>query len=304
MNHGDAPLVSVCIPTYNRAQLLERAIDSLLNGDYKNIEIIISDNASTDETSSVCARMCLMDGRIKYHRQESNLGPTNNFDFVRQRAIGKYFIWLGDDDFLDGNYLTACVNALEADGSFLLVSGKAAYHKGDKIITHYGAIIQLNCESPFVRVRKYFRKVTENGIYCGVHRRSELCDCGIPNCLAGDWIWLAKILIRGKAKMLEEPLIFRQYGANTSSNFENIVNILNQPKWHGKFPWIATLINCARFVTEDAYIFSKKSIQFSAVIGLIVVSTISFRMIGDNIVILYRKIRKARGCVLKLFGRI
>jgi glycosyltransferase involved in cell wall biosynthesis len=72
-------LVSIGIPTYNRAELLKRAIESALNQDYKNIEVIISDNASTDDTESICQFYCNQDARLKYVRHSQNRGPGANF---------------------------------------------------------------------------------------------------------------------------------------------------------------------------------------------------------------------------------
>src|SRR4029078_4573899 len=108
MDHTQ-PLVSIGIPTYNRGSLLHRSIDSALNQDFENIEIVISDNASTDETPQVCLSYAAKDRRIKYIRQTTNLGPTTNFNEVLKHASGVFFMWLGDDDWIDTSYVRTCV---------------------------------------------------------------------------------------------------------------------------------------------------------------------------------------------------
>ncbi len=68
------PLVSIGIPTYNRASVLRRAVESALTQDHTNLELVISDNASTDETEAVCQEFCERDNRVRYIRQKTNRG--------------------------------------------------------------------------------------------------------------------------------------------------------------------------------------------------------------------------------------
>ena len=100
-----APLVSIGIPTYNRERLIGRAIESALHQDYPNIEIVISDNASTDATPEICRRYAQEQPNVRYVQQSRNLGATRNFDAVLQQSSGQFFMWLGDDDWLDPNYV-------------------------------------------------------------------------------------------------------------------------------------------------------------------------------------------------------
>jgi glycosyltransferase involved in cell wall biosynthesis len=243
------PLVSVCIPTYNRARKLQRAVDALLASSYKNLEIIISDNASSDDTEIICAALAQSDCRVRYFRHPENQGPTANFEYARSLATGKYFLWHGDDDYLDPNYIGTCVAELENDPSLVLASGVAAYHQGDSNISRYGNIIQPNSESPMLRVIKYLWLVADNSIFCGAYRRTSVEECAMPNCLAGDWIWIAEVLLKGKAKMLPTIHVYRQYGDNTSSTHRRIVSTIGAPPWHGKHPALAVSINSARNIS-------------------------------------------------------
>src|SRR5229473_2324672 len=105
---NSAPLVTIGLPTYNRASELKRAVESVLAQDYSNLELVISDNASTDDTQLVCERFCAQDNRIRYIRQPTNRGAAANFHEVLQRAGGEFFMWLGDDDWLDSSYVAQC----------------------------------------------------------------------------------------------------------------------------------------------------------------------------------------------------
>ncbi len=107
------PLVSVGLPTWNRAHLLPKALDSLLNQTYQNIEYIISDNASTDGTEKLLRDYALRDPRIHYIRQPVNIDGIRNRDIVLAPARGKYFMWVSDDDWWDLHFVETLVDVLE-----------------------------------------------------------------------------------------------------------------------------------------------------------------------------------------------
>jgi len=99
------PLVSICIPTFNRAQMVLRAIESCINQTYKNIEIVVSDSASADNTREVVLNYANRDSRIKYFRNETNIGSGRNFLECAKSATGYFIQALGDDDWLSRNYV-------------------------------------------------------------------------------------------------------------------------------------------------------------------------------------------------------
>ena len=106
-----APLVSICIPTYNRVKLLERTIRSALAQSYTHFEIIITDNSENDESRSFVSS--LDNPRIRYFKNETNLGFLKNIEKVASLATGKYFVVLMDDDLLKPRFLERMVDAFE-----------------------------------------------------------------------------------------------------------------------------------------------------------------------------------------------
>lgn len=92
------PFFSICIPTYNRAKDLRVAISVCLRQTCRNFELIISDNASTDETEKVVKSF--KDERIRYFKNKINIGSENNFQKVFSYASGEYIFSMGDDDFI------------------------------------------------------------------------------------------------------------------------------------------------------------------------------------------------------------
>jgi glycosyltransferase involved in cell wall biosynthesis len=106
------PLVSVGVPVYNGEKYLAGALDSLCAQDYSELEIIISDNASTDETADICAEYAKRDGRIQYFRNVDNLGAVPNFNRLVGLARGDFFLWAAHDDRWLPGFISACVGRL------------------------------------------------------------------------------------------------------------------------------------------------------------------------------------------------
>lgn len=108
------PRVSIGMPVYNGANFIRRSVKSLLSQDCEDFELIISDNASTDETESICRELAVGDARIRYFRNEANVGAARNYNRVFQAAEGKYFKWAAHDDECHRAMLGRCVEFLDA----------------------------------------------------------------------------------------------------------------------------------------------------------------------------------------------
>ena len=114
------PLLSIGLFLYNGDRFLESALDSILNQTLRDFELIISDNCSTDRSEEICRRYATADSRIRYYRNERNMGAGWNTRNVYFKATGKYFKWAAHDDILEPDHLRVCVDALEADDSVVL----------------------------------------------------------------------------------------------------------------------------------------------------------------------------------------
>ena len=105
------PLVSIGIPTYNRAENnLSKVIERALGQTYRNVEVIVSDNCSSDRTPELM--QSIKDTRLRYIRQDSNIGPNNNFNACLSQARGEYFLLFHDDDMIDVNLIETCISSL------------------------------------------------------------------------------------------------------------------------------------------------------------------------------------------------
>lgn len=104
------PKFTIGIPTFNRSALLAESLRSAMNQSYGDLEIIVSDNASTDKTPDVVRQF---GRRARYVRNETNLGATTNFFRLVELASGEYFSWLQDDDCIFGNFAERAATCLD-----------------------------------------------------------------------------------------------------------------------------------------------------------------------------------------------
>jgi glycosyltransferase involved in cell wall biosynthesis len=115
-NHGK-PLVSIGVFLYNEERFVRESLQALLQQDYPNLEIIISDNCSADNTAAICRELTAGDERVRLVCQESNIGAAANSILVLNQARGDYFMWASGHDLWSPNLVTECVNMLEAHPS-------------------------------------------------------------------------------------------------------------------------------------------------------------------------------------------
>ena len=99
----EEPLVSLIIPTYDRAQFLRDTLESAVNQTYEHLDIVVMDDASSDETPEVV--QSVEDERIRYIRQSSNRGPNENWRAGMEAARGEFFAFLADDDVLESKFV-------------------------------------------------------------------------------------------------------------------------------------------------------------------------------------------------------
>lgn len=97
--------ISIGMPVYNGEEYIREALDSLLAQTFTDFVLIISDNASTDATESICRSYLETDTRVRYFRQAQNIGAEANFRFVLEQASGEYFMWAAHDDSWSQNWL-------------------------------------------------------------------------------------------------------------------------------------------------------------------------------------------------------
>jgi glycosyltransferase involved in cell wall biosynthesis len=150
-----AELVSVGLPVRNGGETLRSALDSVLCQEHKNLEIIISDNCSTDNTQLIALEYQRRDSRIIYHRQSKFISVLENFRFVLDEARGKYFVWAAHDDRRSADYVSQLLNAMRLDPEPILTFGEC-YSTGS--IEEEGCIAPHDFDNSILNPMQRMRK--------------------------------------------------------------------------------------------------------------------------------------------------
>ena len=116
------PLVSICIPTYNHAHFLADAIGSALFQNERDLEVLVVDNCSTDNTQSVVEAFCRSDVRVRYVRNQTNLGLVGNLNRCLELASGVYIKYLLADDLLEADCVSRMIGAMASAPDVVLVA--------------------------------------------------------------------------------------------------------------------------------------------------------------------------------------
>lgn len=200
--------MSIGIPTYNRSDLVQRAVDSALAQDHPAVEVVVSDDASTDGTEALLRGLAEQEPRLRYLRQARNVGHAPNFQAVLDAAAGEYFMWLSDDDWLDPSYVSRCLAVLAERPDHTLVCGVARYHSNGRHVVDERPTNLLSSR-PAGRVLSYLARVNVNGALYGVARRDELRRVAFQDVVGGDWLLVAGLAARGRVRTVPTVHIHR-----------------------------------------------------------------------------------------------
>jgi glycosyltransferase domain-containing protein len=177
-------IVTVGIPTYNRPERLARALDLICRQSYKNLQIIVSDNASDDpRVAEVVQERMRADPRISYHRHTQNLGALANFCSLVDKAAGEFFLWAADDDRWEPFFIARCVEELERDPSLVLCQMEGRYETAADGLFEFFAegtpFYSFSSSSAYERIKHLIRNNFDKLIY-GVFRTKCLKYKGRP----------------------------------------------------------------------------------------------------------------------------
>ncbi|MBX6382551.1 MAG: glycosyltransferase family 2 protein [Microbispora sp.] len=236
-------LVSIGLPVRNAAGRVAEVVKCVLAQDHENLELIISDNASTDETEEVCRELARADRRVRYHRQAENIGILNNFTTVIRLARGSYFRWIGDDDRLDPRCVSRCLDRFAEDGRLILVTTQIAY-TGPDGVTRTAAYEgdALGSDDPVERFAEMLRLLNESHLLIdplyGMVKREAVLPIPRRNMLKEDEVFAAKLALAGPWGHVPEVLGHRNWKHET---MPLLARRLGVPSWQAHF---ASTLQC------------------------------------------------------------
>lgn len=218
------PIVSVGIPVQNGDNYISKAIESILDQTFKDLEIIICDNASTDNTEKICQYYKHLEKRIKYIRNERNIGAGPNFNLAFKMSRGKYFKWLAHDDICSKDYIEKCYKILNKNSKIVLCHSLIDFIDayGNRIIRDYRLPKSQNINSS--NVNKRFKSLISLEHFCndifGLIKRSELEKTKLFKSFIGsDRLLLAELSLKGKFFRIPEVLFFSRDHSKRSIKF-------------------------------------------------------------------------------------
>lgn len=167
--------VTIGVPVYNGAATLRASLECLRDQTYRNIEIIISDNASTDSSAEIAQSFVNTDPRFRLIRRQENIGPVPNFFSLLEEARTDLFMWRADDDWSDLDYVEKLVALFEENPQTRLAASECV------LVNQSGDVTAIKSFSaPYQRTRVFrighmLMKLTPNSIY-GLWHRPTLVD--------------------------------------------------------------------------------------------------------------------------------
>lgn len=266
MENSPLPLVTIGIPTFNGNKKLFKPLESIWAQNYPNLEIIISDNCSTDNTQQIIEEICETHREIKYVRQAKNIGQMPNYYFLLTAATGKYFMWVADDDTLEPDSLMKIVEFMEKHSDYSLASGRIQYWKHDTpAVLEHGFTFEQ--DSPGIRVARFYSRVIYGGLLHGLLRTELAKDVTINYVIGNDYHFVANFVYLGKVKNFE----FTSYNKNlggVSRNFKQYAKHMGESWLVGHFPHLKIARDAFVEVVLRSPVFSSMSYLSRLGLGL------------------------------------
>lgn len=213
-----APKVTIGLPVYNGEKYIAEAIESLLAQSYTAFELLICDNASTDDTLNICNSYADKDSRIQVITASENKGAAWNYNRSVAMARGEYFRWQSHDDKVSPDALSECVDALDQHRHAVLAFPKTILidAQGQHIGLYHDRLHLKNLE-PSVRFSTVLYSIEECNAVFGLIRTDILKKTPlIGNYIASDVILLAELALYGQFLQVTDGVFYRRDHEYTS----------------------------------------------------------------------------------------
>jgi glycosyltransferase involved in cell wall biosynthesis len=208
------PLVTIAVPVFNGGPLLRRALEAVLAQDYENVEIIVSDNGSTDGSADVVREYLGRSPRMRLVVHPHNIGGSPNFQFLLREARGQYFFWAAADDRWTHNFVSRLVGELEAHPEAVLAFPAIERLRNDEsrldVLRFSGPLDPTALPHSRVAYRCAAGVPYHIALY-GIWRIDYLRGVfhGLPQFLAGDRVFMCGVTLASRLRYVDEILYIR-----------------------------------------------------------------------------------------------
>ncbi|MFO7661132.1 MAG: glycosyltransferase family 2 protein [Chloroflexota bacterium] len=255
------PKVSIGMPVYNGEKLIRETLDSLRDQTFTDYELIICDNASEDSTEEICREYAVRDERIRYYRNDTNIGAAPNYNKTFELARGEYFKWAAHDDICAPTFLEQCVEALDRYPEVVLAFTRAkAIDIQGEIVIEYPARKHFNATEPRTRFYEFVFSRRPVVVVFGVIRREVLGRTRLIGGYAGsDRPLLSELSLLGKFYEVPEFLFFyrfheeQSWGGHKEKKSMSAQNAWYDTRRSGKnsYPWWRLVREHARSIERS-----------------------------------------------------
>ena len=226
--------IVVTIPVYNEGPYILQTLESVAAQTYSDFQVLIADNASTDETERVCRDFCTRDARFHYARHESNLGATANFKYCFDNTESELFMWLGGHDMLHPEFLQEACSRMEADSGLSLVYSQTQWiNEHNQVLGHTngGNYVFQEPLTPPARFIKMLNALDRCEAINQIIRR-KFVDLPFRPIVSADLVFLCHLAAHGPFARIERPLyIRREISKRTSTMMERITGKRVAPQY-------------------------------------------------------------------------
>jgi glycosyltransferase involved in cell wall biosynthesis len=215
----ETPLITIGLPVYNSQRYLKQSLDSLLGQTYSDFILILCDNASTDGTAEICRQYEASDSRVKYYRNETNIGNPRNFNRVADLCGTRYLKWSTADDYWAPTFLDRSLEVMERDSSIALCYPQATLVDAEGgNPKEYDDVLHLVQEDPADRFMALLDRIELAHQHLGLMRMPCLRQTHMLGAyVASDINLLAELTLYGKFYELPHRLFFRRFHKDSGS---------------------------------------------------------------------------------------
>jgi glycosyltransferase involved in cell wall biosynthesis len=217
------PRVSIGVPVYNGAEYLAVALESLIRQTFRDLEIIVSDNASTDQSAGIARVYAALDSRVRVVESRVNVGGNGNFQRVLELARGEYFKWAAHDDLCEPDFVERCVEVLDRDPSVVCCHSRTdKIDRAGRPVPALGDPTLVSARGSDPRAHVRFRDVLLHSGYAarsfGLIRRAELEACRpLVPVYGSEKVLMAELALRGRYHDVEDVLFHLRVHATSAS---------------------------------------------------------------------------------------
>jgi glycosyltransferase involved in cell wall biosynthesis len=227
------PQVSVALPVRNGADTLAPVIESVLAQTCADVELVISDNASTDGTEDLCRAYADADPRVVYRRHPVDVGLLNNFVSAAQTTTGTYVRWIGDDDWLAPDFVARVLEVFREDPRRVVVTTELVYGDETGVASAQAGYdpTAMSSPDPVRRLAAMLQMLTNDvpgvdPLYATIRR--DLAAVPRRNMMREDQVFAVRLALGGPWGHVAAPLAGRHWSDDPPAA---IARLLGVPEW-------------------------------------------------------------------------